>query len=69
MWDEFSMSGHFEITGLENFISAMQQLEKLPKHHASDNECARRMEGKIYTQEEHIVLLAICLMRMASLIN
>ena len=27
MWDEFSMSGHFEITGLENFISAMQQLE------------------------------------------
>lgn len=27
MWDEFSMSGHFEITGLENFIAAMQQLE------------------------------------------
>ena len=27
MWDEFSMSGHFEITGLENFITAMQQLE------------------------------------------
>ena len=27
MWDEFSMSGHFEINGLENFISAMQQLE------------------------------------------
>ena len=27
MWDEFSMSGHFEINGLENFIAAMQQLE------------------------------------------
>ena len=27
MWNEFSMSGHFEITGLENFIAAMQQLE------------------------------------------
>jgi hypothetical protein len=27
MWDEFSMSGYFEITGLENFIAAMQQLE------------------------------------------
>ena len=27
MWDEFSMSGNFEITGLENFIAAMQQLE------------------------------------------
>ena len=27
MWDEFSMRGHFEITGLENFIAAMQQLE------------------------------------------
>ena len=27
MWDEFSMSGHFEINGLENFIVAMQQLE------------------------------------------
>ena len=27
MWDEFSMSGHFEIKGLENFIAAMQQLE------------------------------------------
>jgi len=27
MWKEFSMLGEFEITGLENFISAMQQLE------------------------------------------
>ena len=27
MWDEFSMSGHFEIDGLENFIAAMKQLE------------------------------------------
>ena len=27
MWDEFSMHGHFEITGLKNFISAMKQLE------------------------------------------
>jgi len=27
MWKEFSMFGEFEITGLENFISAMQQLE------------------------------------------
>jgi len=27
MWDEFTMSGHFEIDGLENFIAAMQQLE------------------------------------------
>jgi len=27
MWDEFTMRGHFEIDGLENFIAAMQQLE------------------------------------------
>ena len=27
MWDEFSMLGQFEINGLENFITAMQQLE------------------------------------------
>jgi hypothetical protein len=27
MWDEFSMLGQFEIDGLENFITAMQQLE------------------------------------------
>ena len=27
MWDEFSMHGHYEINGLENFIAAMQQLE------------------------------------------
>ena len=27
MWKEFSMLGEFKITGLENFISAMQQLE------------------------------------------
>ena len=27
MWDEFSMHGHYEISGLENFIAAMQQLE------------------------------------------
>ena len=27
MWKEFSMLGEFEITGLENFISTMQQLE------------------------------------------
>ena len=27
MWDEFSMTGHFEINGLENFIVAMKQLE------------------------------------------
>ena len=27
MWKEFSMLGEFEIAGLENFISAMQQLE------------------------------------------
>ena len=27
MWDDFSMLGQFEINGLENFITAMQQLE------------------------------------------
>tara|TARA_Y100000996_G_scaffold261154_1_gene205533 strand:- start:33 stop:476 length:444 start_codon:yes stop_codon:yes gene_type:complete len=27
MWDEFSMSGYFEIDGLKNFTAAMQQLE------------------------------------------
>ena len=27
MWDDFSMLGQFEISGLENFITAMQQLE------------------------------------------
>ena len=29
MWKEFSMLGEFEIAGLENFISAMQQLDAL----------------------------------------
>ena len=68
MWDEFSMSGHFEINGLENFISAMQQLEN---YQSTMHQIMNVMENgrKIYTQEEHIVLLAICLMRMASLIN
>ncbi len=46
MWDEFSMSGQFEINGLENFIAAMQQLENYQKYHASDNECSRSMGGK-----------------------
>lgn len=27
MWDDFSMLGQFEINGLENFITAMKQLE------------------------------------------
>ena len=27
MWDDFSMFGQFEINGLENFITAMKQLE------------------------------------------
>ena len=27
MWDDFSMLGQFEINGLENFITATQQLE------------------------------------------
>ena len=31
MWDEFTMIGEFEISGLDNFISAMQQLEKYKK--------------------------------------
>ena len=44
MWDEFSMSGHFEINGLENFIAAMQQLRKLSKHHAPNYECSWSVE-------------------------
>lgn len=27
MWDDFSMLGQFEINGLENFVTAMKQLE------------------------------------------
>jgi len=59
MWDEFSMSGHFEINGLENFIAAMQQLEnyqstmhQIMNVHGAWNK--RMYQGETYCVASHM---------------
>ena len=55
MWDEFSMSGHYEIDGLDNFIAAMQQLEnyKSTMHQITNVQGA--WQDKIYKGETYCV--------------
>ena len=55
MWDEFSMRGHYEIDGLDNFIAAMQQLEnyKSTMHQISNIHGA--WQEKIYKGQTYCV--------------
>ena len=55
MWDEFSMSGHFEITGLENFIAAMQQLENYQSTMHQNMNVQGEWSENLYTGETYCV--------------
>ena len=55
MWDEFTMIGEFEISGLDNFITAMQKLEKYKctMHQVSNIHGA--WKGERYTGETYCI--------------
>ena len=55
MWDEFSMSGHFEITGLDNFIAAMQQLENYQSTMHQNMNVQGEWRENLYTGETYCV--------------
>ena len=55
MWDEFSMSGHYEINGLENFITAMQQLENYQSTMHQVMNVQGEWKGNLYNGETYSV--------------
>ncbi len=55
MWDEFSMSGHYEINGLENFITAMQQLENYQSTMHQVMNVQGEWKGNLYNGETYCV--------------
>jgi len=55
MWDEFIMLGEFEISGLENFISAMQQLEKYKSTMHQVSNIHGAWKNEIYTGETYCI--------------
>jgi len=55
MWDEFSMSGHYEINGLENFIAAMQQLENYQSTMHQVMNVQGEWKGNLYNGETYCV--------------
>ena len=55
MWDEFSMSGLYEINGLENFITAMQQLENYQSTMHQVMNVQGEWKGNLYNGETYCV--------------
>jgi len=55
MWPEFSMSGQFEINGLDNFILAMQQLENYKSTMHQIMNIQGTWVGDIYTGETYCI--------------
>ena len=55
MWDDFSMLGQFEINGLENFITAMKQLENYQSTMHQVMNIQGEWEEDLYKGEKHTV--------------
>ena len=55
MWDEFSMSGHYEINGLENFIAAIQELENYQSTIHQVMNVQGEWKGNLYNGETYCV--------------
>ena len=55
MWDDFSMLGQFEINGLENFITAMQQLENYQSTMHQVMNVQGEWKGNLYNGETYCV--------------
>ena len=55
MWDDFSMLGQFEINGLENFITAMKQLENYQSTMHQNMNVQGEWRENLYTGETYCV--------------
>ena len=59
MWDDFSMLGQFEINGLENFITAMKQLENYQSTMHQVMNIQGEWEENLYKGETYCIALSL----------